>query len=142
MADAEIDPDVELYLTGFIRTELAARSEVGGFVSNREWSPPASNPNARPPVWQVIVRDDGVVDGELIVADAAVGISVLAGTMDNPGEAMRLARIVKAIVKTTPADFAGPVTVVRSFTGPYRIQEPALYARAYMTCSLGIQLGI
>lgn len=140
-----IDPDVELYLTGYIRSKLVERTEPvanGVFVSNREWEPSAANPKATPPMRQVIVRDDGVDDGEIIVADVAVGISVLAGSADNPADATALARIVKAIVKSTPFDHRGPVTVVRSFLGPYRVIEPTTYARAYMTTTLGLHLGL
>lgn len=134
-----------MFLTGALRGLLAARPEAvcsGVRVSNREWEPPAGQPNAKPPARQVIVRDDGIDDGELGTGDVTLGISVLAGTKDNPTDAKQLAAIVKAIVKRLADEAAGPFTVMREFNGPYAVTEAAVWSRQYMTCSLGIVSGL
>lgn len=138
------DPDVTLFLTSEIRRGLVALADAEftlatGWIADREWSPPPSTPNAVPPRWQVVVRDDGIADGELVVGDASVGISVLAGTKQFPASANRLARIVKRIVKATPRAEAGnPVADISSFLGPYPVEEASTYARRYMAVTLTV----
>lgn len=138
-----LDPDVPLWLTGEIRAKLTALADPAfplakGWVSDREWAPPPSTPNAAAPAWQVIVRDDGINDDEF-TGDATVGISVLAGSKQNPSPAARLARIVKAIVKDTPRVESGnPVADVESFLGPYQVPEPGTWSRQYMTATLTV----
>ena len=134
-----LDPNVELFLTDFIRVELTALADPrwdvdAGFISNREWQPPAANTNAPPPAWQVIVRDDGISDDEL-----TVGITVLAGDVDNPDPAKQLAAIVKAIVKDcVRIDPTNPITAVLEFNGPYSVDDDSgVQARRYMNCTLG-----
>lgn len=144
MAGELIDADIELFLTGEIRTRLAALAgaefpAAKGHVSNRRWMPPAATPGASPPDWQVIVRDDGVNDVDLTLGDAGVGIVCLAGSQDNPGPAIRLGKLVKAIVKRTPRPGpTSPVSAVLDFHGPYSVTEESTYAQQYMTCSLAV----
>lgn len=137
-----LDPEVQLWLTGEIRariTELADPAyPAGGWVADREWAPPASNPHAPAPPWQVIIRDDGINDEEF-TGEAALGISVLAGTKLAPGPAKRLARIVKAIVKDTArAEPGNPVVDVTSVLGPFLVDEPGRAARQYLTATLTV----
>ena len=141
--ELELDADVVLFLTGEIRSRIAEladpRFPAGGWVADREWAPPASNPNAAPPAWQVIVRDDGISDDELSTGEISVGLSVLAGSKQNTAPARALARIVKAIVKQTPRPEAGnPVSAVSSFLGPYAVPEESTYARQYSACTLRV----
>lgn len=144
MAGELLDPDIDRFLTGEIRARLAVLAgaefpAARGHVSNRRWAPPAANPAATPPAWQVIVRDDGINDIDLSLGDAGVGIVCLAGSQDNPGPAIRLGKIVKAIVKATPRVEAGnPVAAVLAFHGPYPVTEDSTYEQRYMTCSLGV----
>jgi hypothetical protein len=136
------DPDVVLFLTTEIRAELTALADAAfpmskGWVDGREWSSATDGGTA--PKWQVIVRDDGIADSDLIVGDAAVGVSVLAGTKANPKTANDLARIVKRIVKATPRAEAGnPVASISSFLGPYPVDEASTYARRYMAATLTV----
>lgn len=136
------DPELTLFLTAEIRSKLEALADpdfqaAQGWVGGREWSPPT--PAAPPPKWQVIVRDDGIADGDLIVGDASIGLSVLAGTKANPTKANTLARIVKRIVKATPRAEAGnPVAAIQSFLGPYPVDEASTYARRYMAATLTV----
>lgn len=144
MAGELIDPDVELFLAREIRARLAALAgsefpTARGHVSNRRWTPPVASPSATPPAWQVIVRDDGINDIDLSLGDAGVGIVCLAGSQDNPGPAIRLAKLVKAIVKATPrVDPGNPVAAVLDFHGPYPVEEDSAYEQRYMTCSLAV----
>lgn len=144
MADELIDADIELFLSGEIRTRLAeiAAAEfppAKGHVSNRRWTPPAATSTATPPAWQVIIRDDGITDVDMTLGDAGVGITCLAGSQDNPGPAIRLGKLVKAIVKQTPRPGpSSPVAAVLDFHGPYSVAEESTYAQQYMTCSLAV----
>lgn len=144
MAGELIDPDIELFLTREIRARLAviAGAEFpanSGHVSNRRWSPPEATPATPPPAWQVVVRDDGINDIDLTLGDAGVGIVCLAGSQDNPGPAIRLSKLVKAIVKASPRVEPGnPVAAVLDFAGPYSVAEDSQYEQRYMTCSLAV----
>lgn len=139
------DPDVPLFLTREIRARLTALADpefvVGqGWISDRFWAPPPSNPNQVAPKWQVVIRDDGIADDELLVGECSLGLTVLAGSKQLPGPARRLAVIVKRIIKQTPRAEAGnPVAAVTSFLGPYGIEDPAsTYAWRYMSVSLSV----
>ena len=144
MAGELIDADIELFLTREIRARLAvlAPSEfpaARGHVSNRRWTPPAAAPSIPPPAWQVVVRDDGINDVDLSLGDVGVGIVCLAGSQDNPGPAIRLGKLVKAIVKATPrVELGNPVAAVLDFHGPYPVAEDSTYEQRYMTCSLAV----
>jgi len=145
MTAVATDPDVPLWLTGEIREKLAALADPRfpastGWISDRDWSPPPSNPNQAPPSWQVIVRDDGIADGDLIVGDCSLGVSTLAGSKQNPAPARDLAVIVKRIIKATPRAEAGnPVADVTSFLGPYAVEDTAsTYARRYSAVTLSV----
>ncbi|QAB18329.1 hypothetical protein Leucomu_13170 [Leucobacter muris] len=144
MAGELLDPDIERFLTGEIRTRLAALAgaefpAAKGHVSNRRWTPPAAAPATPPPAWQVIVRDDGINDVDISLGDAGVGIVCLAGSQDNPGPAIRLAKLVKAIVKASPRPGpSSPVAAVLEFHGPYPVPEDSQYEQRYMTCSLAV----
>lgn len=144
MAGELIDADVELFLTREIRSRVAALAgaefpATKGHVSNRRWVPPAANPSATPPIWQVVVRDDGINDIDLSLGDAGIGIVCLAGSQDNPGPAIRLAKIVKAIIKaTTRVEAGNPVAAVLDFHGPYPVEDDSAYEQRYMTCSLAV----
>lgn len=151
MADVQSDPavldaDHEQFWTGFIRAELVKlaadttktariRTLAAGVTVDRK-EPEASATSM--PVKLIVVRDDGTTDTSIITGDTSMGISVLAGSRENPADAKTLARIVKAIVKTAPRVEAGnPVAVIREFNGPYLVPEAALRARAYMTFTAG-----
>lgn len=144
MAGELLDADIELFLAKEVRTRIVQLAPTEfplsvGFVSNRRWVPPASSPTTSPPSWQVIVRDDGIQDVDINLGDAGVGVACLAGSQDNPGPAIRLAKLVKAIIKTTPrVEVGNPVSAVTEFFGPYSVEEDSTYAQQYMTCSLAV----
>lgn len=136
------DADLLLFLTADTRQALTTLADPrfpvsSGWVADREWDP--SRNTGTKPTWQVIFRDDGVNDVELHIGDQGVGISILAGSKDNPAPARELARIVKSIVKLTPRVQTGnPVAAVTSFHGPYAVDEASTYARQYMAVSFTV----
>lgn len=136
-----LPPDVELYLTRWLRDQLADRNDVpaGGRVATREWKPPTGDPGATPPTWQVIVRDDSGPDTSVITQEISVGISILAGTKENPTAASSLARLVKAIMRDAAGLQPGnPIAAVIGSLGPYAVAEETTYARRYMTFDLSV----
>lgn len=123
-----LPPDVELFLTGFVRRELAARSDAfcrDVFVSN-EFAP-ASPPRKR----QVVVRDDSGPDTSVITSEPAVGVTILAESKLVTND---LARMVKAIIRDCPGpDPGNPIAAVVASTGPYVVPEESTSHRRYMT---------
>lgn len=128
-----LPPDVAMFLTGFIRRELALRSEPfckNVFVSNK--FAPASPPRDR----QVVVRDDGGPDTSVITSEPAVGITILATT---EADANGLARMVKAIVRDCPGvEVGNPVAAVLASNGPYEVPEESIQHRRYMTFTFSV----
>lgn len=132
-----IHADLELFLTGWLRDQLAQRTEVvcqGVVVSNRE--PPASGPF---PPRMVVIRDDGGARTSIVTRQSSVGISVLAGTKDTPQDAIDLARIVLALAEDCAAVEPGnPVAAVLESNGPYPVPEAQPHARRYMTLVMSV----
>ncbi len=142
MGSRVIFSDLELFLTDFIRDELAALPGdpyAGVFVSNRFFDPDGDEPLPEPP-FQVIVRDDGGPDTSIITNEPAVGITVLAGDDPSQGkEATDLALVVKAIVKDSArVDPDNPIAAVLGATGPYKVTEESGRPRRYMTFELSV----
>lgn len=122
-----IHADLELYLTGRFRAELAARGRSDVVVANSEKDTTAP---------QLIVRDNSGPTKSVISAERDVSLSVLAGTKATPKPAMDLARLVTALVGT----FAGlepgnPIAYVPEdgVNGPFWVPEDATYARTLTT---------
>ncbi len=116
-----IFPDVELWLTGYLRNALAARGRVDVFVSNRRGSQDVA-------VW--IRRDGGPVLDEVREA-ARVGINVFAkGATDT--QVSELSSLVAALIRTC-AD-GEPVCRVTQTLGPSPV--PDALPRRYMSFEL------
>lgn len=130
--DRVVYGDLELFLTGFIRRELAERGETGVFVSNQFPNPSRSK--------AVVVRDDSGPDTSAVTMSPTVGITVLAGDDPTQGaEATRLAQLVKAIVKGSARVEAGnPVAAVLGSTGPFKVPDESGQPRRYMTFELSV----
>lgn len=127
--------DVELFLTGWLRNELATREEpyaAGVVVSNKE---PASHPDAPPfPARLVVIRDDGSTRTEVVTDEVSVGVSVLAGSKEDGRDASNLARLVRALIEDCPsADPANPIAAVLQSNGPYPVDEDQPRSRYYLT---------
>lgn len=127
--------DLEMFLTGFIRAELAAVGTALAkdvFVSNQFPSP------ARPKT--VVVRDDSGPSTSVITREPTVGITVLAGSDPSQGkEATDLALLVQAVVSDCARAAPGnPVAAVLESTGPYKVPDETGQPRRYMTFTLSV----
>lgn len=132
-----IHADLELFLVEWYRAALEGRPEQvtsDVVVTNREPSPPNPMPSRL-----VVIRDDGGPETSILTAERQVGISVLAGTKENPWEAVQLALIVHALRTQIPAVAPGnPVAAVLESNGPYAVPENQPYARRYMTVTFSV----
>lgn len=132
-----IHADLELFLTGWYRAALDARSEPvcqGVTVTNRE-----PGPNEPFPDKLLVIRCDGGVDTSIITAERDVGLSVLAGTVENPKDANDLARIVHALRTQIPAVAPGnPVAAVLASRGPLAVPESQPRARRYIPVTFAV----
>lgn len=138
MADpAVIEGDTVLYLVTKYRTLLAGRDEsyaAGADTTNREPSP--GEPFTVP---LVIFTDNGGDSTSFLTGQADIGVSVLAGSKENPKPAMDLARLVRALRVELPGVGASiPVGSVVGATRPVLTTEEQPYARAYFLLTLGI----
>lgn len=131
-----IHADLEAYLVQRFRAELAARPEPycqGVIVDNKEPS------GTTFPKRLLVVRDDGGADTELVTGERDVGLSVLAGTKENPKECVDLALMVHAIAR----DLAGlepgnPIAAVTQSGGPYPVPEQQQRARRYIPITVSV----
>ena len=135
MGSRVLDADLEKFLTGFIRQELALIGSPiaqGVFVSN------AFPPEQRPKT--VVVMDNGGPSSSIITTETQLGVTVAAGDDSSQGaEAKELARLVKMIIKDSPRTDAGnPVAAVTRASGPYRITEDGGQPTYYLTFELVI----
>lgn len=131
-----IHSDLEGYLVQRFRTELAARPEPycqNVTVDNKEPS------GTTFPLRLLVIRDGGGSDTELLVGERDVGLSVLAGTKENPKECIDLALMVHAIAR----DLAGlqpgnPIAAVLDSGGPYPVPEQQQRARRYIPITVAV----
>lgn len=128
--------DLELFLTGWYRERLAARPEPvcrGVVVDNWEsWTDEY-------PRRLLLIRDDSGPTTSLLTAQRSVGLSVLAGSKENPQDANDLARIVHALRTEIPStDPDNPVSAVLGAFGPHPVTETQPRARRYMTFTLSV----
>jgi hypothetical protein len=117
-----IFPDVELVLTGKLRTALAAHGYPGIFVSNRRESQAQA-------VW--VRRDGGPVLDQVREA-ARVGVNVFDTSEQKVTD---LARTVSALLRAA-ADGA-PILRVRQTSGPSPIPDST--PRRYMTFEIDVR---
>ncbi|UTT53809.1 hypothetical protein [Microbacterium maritypicum] len=134
---AIIHDDLELWLTGWLRAQLAARPEAvcrDVKVDNKE-----PGPNDEWPKRLVVVRDDGSSEVELNVDSAALGVTIFAGTKVLPKEANDLARIVRALIRDCARVEPGnPVAAVTASAGPFKVDDERPEARRYLTFELAV----
>lgn len=142
MGKRVIHSDLEKFLTGRIRSELAlitGQPYAGSFVSNAFYAPDPQVPRTPPP-FQVIVRDDGGPQTGIVTKAPSVGVTVMGGVDITQGdEATGLALIVCAIVEDC-ADMepGNPVAAVTDSNGPYKVPDPSGAARRYMTFTMSV----
>lgn len=125
-------PDLELWLTGYIRSVLTAEG-VAAQVSNKE--PAALTLPLSKPL--VVIRDDSGARLSHVTFDRSVGVSILAGTRMNDKSAGDLARLVMAIMTDDVIVTAAgsPVAAIDwdGCNGPYPVAEELDVARRYGT---------
>jgi hypothetical protein len=137
VASSVLHVDLELFLTGWYRRELAERPEP--YCQNMRVTNAEPGPDEPFPERLLVIRWDGSSRESVVSDEASVGLSVLAGTKNNPQDANDLARMVRALAEKLPAVEPGnPVTVVRGSTGPFTITENQDRARRYLTLTLGV----
>ena len=128
-----LPPNVPMYLTGFVRRELAGRQEPfckDVFVSNK--FDDRETPKAR----QVVIRNDGGPDTSVITSEPSIGVTILAAT---EADADNLAAMVKAFIRDSPGMQAGnPIAAVVASNGPYEVPEESTSHRRYMTFAFSV----
>lgn len=132
---AILHADLELWLTGWLRAQLAARPEpvcAGVKVDNKV-------PDGTLPSKLVVVRYDGSSVEELNVDSAAVGVTVYAGTKALPKDANDLARIVRALIgDSARVEPGNPVAAVTASNGPIPVAEEGEKAVRYLVFELRV----
>lgn len=132
---AVIHADLELFFTGWLRTQLAAHPEpvcAGVKVDNKV-------PAGTIPPKLIVVRYDGSSLGEIITDSAALGVTVYAGTKALPKDANDLARIVRALINDSARVEPGnPVAAVTGSTGPIPVADDGPHAIRYCTFELTV----
>lgn len=130
-----LPPDMELWLTGYLRATLEADGE--DVEVDAKEPDELTTPLERP---LIIVRDDSGARTEAITFDRQVGVSVLAGTRTDDREARRLSRLVYAIATDTDIALAvgSPVAAVTGANGPYAVAEDQDVSRRYFTVSYSV----
>lgn len=125
-------PDLEVFLTGYLRARAAVRGGVVPKVGNKEpYDLVIGSPD------QIVVRDDSGPRESAVTFDRSVGVSVLAGTKAHDKPANDLAREVFAdLTDDAILTWAGsPIASIEwdGCNGPYAVPEQLDKARRYMT---------
>lgn len=132
---AIIHADLELWLAGWLRTQLAERPEAvcqGVTVNNKE-------PSGTLPAKLIVVRYDGSSVEELHVDSASVGVTVYAGTKALPKDANDLARMVRALIgDSARVEPGNPVAAVTASNGPIPVAYEGTQAVRYLTFELAV----
>lgn len=136
MSPRVVPADVVLWLTGWMRAELAALTAtypVCADVVVRDKEPA----DGTFPDKLVVINLVAAVDTSIITSETDFGVSTLAGTKENPKPADDLARIVHALMKDSAGMQPGnPIAAVLASNGPYAVPEDQARARRYSTYTL------
>lgn len=130
--------DLEMFLTGWFRAALAVRPEAVCADVTVDRVEPSGDASTWP-AKVLVIRDDGTTDDELHTGDASIGLTVLAGTRENPHDAKHLARIVYGLLAQIPSgDPSNPVAAIGTRNGPFLVPEDQPRARVYTTATLRV----
>lgn len=133
---AIIWPDMEAFLLPWFRTQLELRPEPVCASVRVVRVEPTEEPF---PERTLVIRDDGISRTGFLTGDASVGLTVLAGSKENPADAKQLARIVLALCSQVPSpDPDNPVAAFLDSNGPYLVPEAQPRARAYSNVVFGV----
>jgi hypothetical protein len=127
-------PDLEMFLTGWLRAQLAGEGQ-NVRVTNKEEPDSLQLPLPKP---VVVIRDDSGAKGDLVTFDRSVGVSVYAGeSRQDTKPATDLARLVAGILSDWEIVNApgSPIAAVTDdgWFGPYLVDEQLDCAKAYLT---------
>jgi hypothetical protein len=131
--------DLEQFLPGWYRNAFAELAEeyCQGVQFDRVEPDAASGEPF--PARLVVFRDDSGPSDLLGTGERSIGVSVLAGTKEDPTEAKQIALMVHALAPRLPAVEAGnPITALRGRNGPYAVAENQPRARQYLTLTLAV----
>lgn len=123
MIPVVVQPDVELWATGYLRTALSARGEAyasGVYISN---AVPTTRTDR-----MVVVRHDGGLRDSLVLETARLGVRVWARTEQD---ATDLARLCAALLWAAPN--GTPVVRVTQTSGVTPIADDSGQPLRYMT---------
>jgi hypothetical protein len=132
-----VHDDLEMFLTAWYRTALAGRPEpvCEDVVVDRV----EPGPDEEWPEKLLVIRDDGTARTSFLTGEASIGLTVFAGSKQNPKDAKDLARIVLALAAGVPsADPENPVAALLDSNGPYMVPEAQPRARVYSNVSLAV----
>jgi hypothetical protein len=125
-------PDIESWLTGYVRFKAAANGNMLD-VSNTE-TPSLTLPLKRP---LIVIRDDGGSRLSPVTFDRSIGASVLDGSKLNPKPANDLARWLAGVLFDEGIALVdgSPIVSVEfdGCNGPYAVTESLDVARRYLT---------
>lgn len=125
-------PDLEMWLTNYVRSTLSAEGEDVQ-VGSKE--PPALKLPLQKPL--VVIRDDSGNRRSHVSFDRSIGVSVLAGSRMNDLPANTLARTVAALLTDDDIVHApdSPIASIEwdGCNGPYPVAESLDVARRYLT---------
>lgn len=130
MVQTVVPPDIELFLTGYLRAVLGVACD-----------------NKQPSGWDgrgelVVVRDDGGAKTGLVTFDRSVGVTVYAGTRQDTERAMTLAQRAFAALTcpTIVAEKGSPIAAVTDdgCNGPYRVNDDHDVSACYLTVEYSV----
>jgi hypothetical protein len=125
-------PDLELWLTGYVRARAAAES-IDVAITNKE--PAELDLPLEKPL--IVIRDDSGARLDWTTFDRSIGASVLAGSTRNDQPANNLARWLAALLFDDDIALVddSPIAAVEwdGCNGPYAVQESLDVARRYLT---------
>lgn len=126
MMASVVPPDLEMWLTGYLRSKLS-----GVAVSNKE---PEPNAGAFPDAL-VVVRDDSGPKVSEVTFERSIGVSVLKGNKTNDKPAGDLARQVYKLLTDSelPMQTDSPIASIEGAFGPYSVIDERPQARKYFT---------
>jgi hypothetical protein len=124
-----VSPDVNLWFTTWLRSQLAARAEL--FAANVFVSDETPNPRRD---RMVIIRRDGGLRRDYVLEDPSVGVNVWARTKKDCSD---LAHLVQALMMSAEAE--GPIVTVRSVFGPSTIPDESGQSRRYLTFDVTVR---
>ena len=116
-APAVVFPDVDLYLTTYLRAALTARTEP--YAATVTVSTAIPNPRT---ARMVIVRRDGGTRIDATRETARMSLQVFASTEQHAND---LTRLVRALVGASAGAASSPMVAVRESGGPVRVEDPS-----------------